>query len=565
MKLYRKINRNLALSYPLIWKSRVLEFIVISLLFNVLCFVTGYCLINLDVLRNQNVGNYYFRSNFVFFHVIFCIILISLWAFFFYRNRALKNFYPLSKGYLFKLSGLLFLMFFSLGFAYVPFQQGVFLKTRSLFEARNKPQDVDLVNIASAFLPESFTQYDIYNRNFPAPFPLEYESFDKNYNTWSEFPAYDTTVLKQGFFERNHPYPKIEVPDSSVMTVLNGNYYVFYTTRYLKAKNSSCYDREFIDRFYVLDSMEENSILYYSDEILDNPHNFERYYAPRIKALAEGRQFDSIGYYLQQLRLIYEKYEIPNTLNEKLVLRYLRIKDFKNLAGITSSPSSFYGPRAPGYYAAMSDSAFVRELQSENNYALQINEFELKNVFQSYYKAVENSWFPNDPKQETLVTLLFTSLILTAFFLLFEFTNFISLVISIPVLGVMLIASVLFIVFYSPRSYGHGPAFEFYFSTIVAALPLVVYLILLYSKKSPKFLLDILMNAAYFTIPFILPFLAQGIYYANRYTFYEKCQILRVVEPVSPVLVHPLLLFCYALTGMICFILLLKKWVSKAE
>ncbi len=162
---------------------------------------------------------------------------------------------------------------------------------------------------------------------------------------------------------------------------------------------------------------------------------------------------------------------------------------------------------------------------------------------------------------------LFLSAIFAYIFFLFEFTNMISFLISIPVVGVLIILTTIldFTLRYSYNYYEGGNSYSLMIYFAVVLLLVLIHFLFLFSKWTNKRVLDISLNVFSFVAPLFFPYLVGTIYFANQSHYYGKCGDFVKVELFSEFFISPVMLFVYGLMGIVGFILLLKKWIAKEE
>lgn len=188
--------------------------------------------------------------------------------------------------------------------------------------------------------------------------------------------------------------------------------------------------------------------------------------------------------------------------------------------------------------------------------------YALHQVFRNY-----NTMHFGEPLKSYIILIyLFIALGLTWLFLWFEFAAIKSLLISIPVAGVLIIINFLIVIF--SYSGGYGNFDEMILSSFTITFFLIISLtgFALKTKKMKKRILNILVNLCYIISPFFIMF---GILLYNQKTKYV--QILNVCTGrmeetrIDSFLIEPYFFFFYALIGILLFLPILKKWKAYEE
>jgi hypothetical protein len=574
MNLYKKFTNYLLENHPLLWHSKAIQLTVVTLLFWLISFILGYNLISLDILKSESIFNYYFESLYVLFHVIFCIIVICIWAIYFYKNNAFKNLYPIQKGYFTKLFFLLFIPFILLVSAYYPFTKGCISKTRSFFDSNELKLEINKLNIANAFLINNAADYRINNRVYPKPFPVENIKFDKNKNDWNN----EISVIKDPqnnykSFDPKEYQEKFEVDE-------NGSKSIYFKSYQLDIQGKKCDPKKVICKVYSkeeLDLPKENEIINFSNVLITNNKIVDRYnfggdffqkefkanYAPKVYDWVRNQKYSAIQNSIDEFNAICSKYTIDHQINAKHIVRFLKYKKFQNFK--TSIVKS-YEDRFSNYNKQdeinQIESVLKRKKETINYMANQhvyfYDKASLESIFVNF-KISDKSIF----QEYNLLLFAYISFFLTWLFICFEFTVIKSFLISIPIAGVLIILNSLIIIY--TNSFGNSEG-SFLISFLVTGLIIIILTITsVNSSYFGKKITTLLINLLYLIAPFYIMLCILYFNELNRWTYIKSvCYGSERISQDS-ILMNPNLFFFYSLIGVLAFFFILRKWKAKAE
>ena len=574
MNLLKKTNKYLIEHYPLLWHSKAMQMMLTGISFWILSLFWGYCSTDIYSLQRTLFTNLYERSNFVFYHVIFCLITFCIWGISFYKNNAYKNNYPLKKGYFISLFFLLFIPFFFILSAYLPFTLGCKLKTQNFIKDHNISEETDKLNLGYAFLcsgnnydkdGDAKSDYYISNRQYPDPYPLASMHFDRNENIWSD------TLLKIREGNNFTDYsPSQHEKENNVE--LDGMKYQFYTTEYRYPNNDSClapfqlitkfYHGEELDDPHIYSVLNFSSILIYNDYYLMmtgeyNGQPYKTKYAPQIYELIKKNNTDGIRKVISDFILICDQYAVKNNLDADVLLRYLMEKSFHGLDHTIVFSNDYYlndngfdlhpAVQFPGI---KNNKELVDFLETQK--AFYFYENELRELFTNF-QQVQHSFVTTD----MVMVVLFMTLFFVCVFICFEFTTMKSFLISLPVAGVIAVIVGLITTFIHDNGY-------------VCLLSFLIIILLtmigLYLKKIRKGILAVLINLTYFIAPFF--FIVWVVVY-NELTkqdpYWNKCMNSYEMITHNSMFLTPAFLFLFSLTGVLLFLPVLRKWKACKE
>lgn len=102
--MFDKIQKNLLLTKPLLWNTKIIPVLAVSLLLHLIFFAIGFAEGTIDFENSVNY-RWVYNSNtggVIFFSVVLAILLVIIWLVYYFRNNAFKSFYPKDKHSLYK-------------------------------------------------------------------------------------------------------------------------------------------------------------------------------------------------------------------------------------------------------------------------------------------------------------------------------------------------------------------------------------------------------------------------------------------------------------------------------
>ncbi len=596
MRLLKKFNQYMLEHHPLTWHSKFIQLMVAGLLFWVISYVCGYGLTNLNVIKYESLSHFYSRSNFVSFHVIYCLVVICLWAIFFYKNNAIKSFYPLQRLYLLRLFLQMFVAFTLLVSAEIPFTAGCYAKTRVILPESEMEQDIDQLNLGAAFLTEEKFAYDYSHRKDVLALHYSHLKFNHESDKWSEdFEYYyHPEMLGDTYISTTPIYRDFVTGNDSSVTVIDGQKYLFFSTENKYMGPDSCASITLVKDFHKLDylpNLHEYAIINYNSNKYDylrseHESGFYQTQIPKIHRWAVNDQRDSIEHAVRGLIQVCQKYDINYDLSPALAATYLQAQHYWGLGGYIRGYSSkrekaYFMQHYNDYTTVLekysagapydpADSTLLLDAMDEQNYLFYGSEV-FNDMISSYKTAHKESIFKD------AFGLLFLGFFMAWLFLFFEFANIISLLISIPVGGVLTIIVAIILIYvnmllYSGREYMENYEYARHTAEKISfAIPFCVCLLImlttifgLYRKRFNKRVLNILINLSYVLAPAMIAMFVGLINIFSGHTVYEECDSSKY-EYSYLYLLEPGFILLYAFVGMCCFFPLIVKWRAKEE
>lgn len=585
--MLKKFNKYMLENHPLTWHTKFVPLLVAGLVFWIISFISGYVMTDMEVLNSERISDYY-ADLFIVFHAIFALVIVSLWAFYFYRNNALRSFYPLQRFYLTKVFLQLFIAFSLLLAAYYPFTYGVYRKTDTLLNFRTIQFDAQQLNRTYPFLSMENSDYSLTQRSYPAPFPLEHMAWDIAKETWEGNAFYfDTVKIHQKYVSREQKkgmpsYYHAKEADTAQMIYVDGVLTLFFKATQKYEDADSCYADAFIDHFVDVSgvpNLHRFSVYNFSDLLIpDYGHIlntgkdiYSNQYAPAVH-----QQMDQGGASIQQsieaFKKICRRYKITCNMNSRLLSRYLILKNYQPyytlVSGYERDGWRYLEYNHPEEYAvlrafekggesaaAYTDEDFFMAMERQSVYYF--DRYALERVFSNFKLFEEGKYTP-----EVLIGIFIICFVLCWFFLLLEFTKIISLLISLPVGGLILILTGLII----GLVLDDLPNRKF---TAMVLILFVAYTILgatilsLYVRILPRKLVDILINFGYCLAPLviIIPF---GFYIESQDNYVvNECG--RDFSHYNDTLESPWLFLLFAFIGLFAYLPFIKRWKALEE
>ena len=170
-KFIYKTNRHLLERYPLIWNTKAIWMLSISIILHICFYVFGFIsLTNPESLHNRRADSIFFENGAVFFSIMISILMLVIWLIYLFKNNAFKSFYPTNHFALFKQFALYFAIIFCCTTFYYAFQSGLKTYVDNKYDDATIKGEIALANKAAPFFSESITDYTIDKLVYPEPF-----------------------------------------------------------------------------------------------------------------------------------------------------------------------------------------------------------------------------------------------------------------------------------------------------------------------------------------------------------------------------------------------------------
>lgn len=155
--MFRKIQHQLLLRYPLLWNLRIVPLLAVGLLFNILFFTAGLIYGAIDFGPDND--SYYIDATpviAIMLSIVLSALIIIIWLVFYLRNNAFKSFYPQGNTSLYK-EWLLILLVFIMNCCYpLSFLYGEDVRGRGYFAEEELSHRLDVISMAALFADGGF-------------------------------------------------------------------------------------------------------------------------------------------------------------------------------------------------------------------------------------------------------------------------------------------------------------------------------------------------------------------------------------------------------------------------
>ncbi len=588
MNKLKKINQYLLENYPITWHSKILQLLVAGIFSWIVSFISGYLLFGLNELKYDEVGDFYSDSNFVSFHVIYCLIIICIWAIFYYKNNAIKSFYPLSKLYFVKLFSQLFIAFSFLVSAYYPFTYGTISRVRNELKINDTEAKIAKLNLGAAFVLNDKTIYkidnnkEIVNQKLSSIYYNDISNVWEGENNYMYYPqkrkdTYSGLNLFLGDFGDLH---------DSLSTQIDNYKYLFFKTVDKYETADSCESNLFVTDFVQLPN--SNNLHVYDFQNL-NPWGLEygtiytqksnnKAITDQILRWSKNREFDSIEMAINDFIDVCREYKIDLRLDPQVILKYLKIKDFHHIESITRQYENNYNNRIDvsdftypeDYDVIMKYANNDLAVSSKDNIAF-CTALERQEIYffekEAIRKLLENYEMSHTNRFDNgFMGMFFLGFFLAFLFVLFEFANIVSILIAIPIGGALMILVALGLIFINLSGSFNYDNYDnhsreknsmiFVFCIVLAIVGTTIYGI--FSKTFNKKVLNVLVSMTYVISPFFVN-LIFGVYFVlSGHSVNTKCNSEYVYGYAF--FANPLWILLFSIIGLFAFFSLIKKY-----
>lgn len=581
LTFWRKINQHILENHPLLWHSKFVPLMVVSAVLWLLSCVIGFLLVGPNDFVSGSVTQFYGEKNYVFFHLIALLMVLVVWAISFFKNNAVRNFYPISRSYLIRLFVLLFLPFSLLVSAYLPFTAGVNMRFKTLYSADEIQQDWSTLNYGAAFLLVKPSDYKLRMDDFGIP-NLAYLSRPSDGGGATQFNEYfrnDPTAIYQE--TRDSSY-RFDERDAALwpISVIDGKAYWFFTYVQKYEGPDSCRSQSFADSFITVN--QDQQAHWFALTYFDTPL-FRELSATRSQALIDTLKLalplvvkkndkSSVVQTVRRVEQLARKYGVGYAFDPELIANYLEAKKYIHLSerifNYDVDESAYFSnhPLIQKYSELTPvDSTEADELirLMEDDNALYFHSYGFDRLFDNF-QTVEQGLIDDE-----LWGFVVAAFLLTMLFLVFEFAHVKSLLLAIPVIGVLTILIGLTIVLVGLRK-GYDAHYVEQFSIVLVFLVMSsvigAMLYLLFAARSRKTWLNVLFHLSYVVAPFYFNVLF-GVFYvfSGSYEDSHPCYDYRSYEYALQPLVHPAVFFGLALLGVFLHLGLVRIWRAKEE
>lgn len=319
--MFKNFNHKFVYKYPLIWNTKIVPFLLISLLIHLLFFIVGYQ--NAIVISVQLHSYYNQESNATtinLFAVLISVLLFIIWCVLYFRNNAFKAFYPKTDHALFK-EWLLILVFCLVNFSYVLSSIfGANVQTRSIMPHKLALERCETISKTAMFLQGSFKEDSFTNEKVNGEFVrVERDSFPFegkiyalnsliNKNSKS-FPFFDK---KQDSLTRLQVQRWMKTDNKNEIRTIFKNYLAIANEHRLKSNISA---ELWMDLVYNYPEFTSYKAIGNSEYELENDHGYYQEYSEETTQIVLLRDSNSTSLKIVNGQsYIYSKYYVSDNV-----------------------------------------------------------------------------------------------------------------------------------------------------------------------------------------------------------------------------------------------------------
>jgi NADH:ubiquinone oxidoreductase subunit 6 (subunit J) len=285
--MFKNFNHKFVYKYPLIWNTKIVPLLLISILIHLLFFILGYQ--NAIVTSIQLHSYYNQESNATtinLFAVLISVLIFIIWCVLYFRNNGFKAFYPKTNHSLFK-EWILILLFCIVNFSYVLSSIfGANLQTRSIMPQKLALERCETISKAEMFLHGSFKEDSFTNEKVNGKFVrIERDSFpfeEKNYTLNSlmnknieSFPFFDE---KQDSLTRLQVQRWMKADNKNEILTIFKNYLAIANEHRLKSNISA---EKWMDLIYDYPEFTNYKVIGNSEYELENDYGYYQEYSAK--------------------------------------------------------------------------------------------------------------------------------------------------------------------------------------------------------------------------------------------------------------------------------------------
>lgn len=331
--MFKNIQKQLLIKYPLLWNTRVVPVSILLIAVNIIFFVIGYVEGKLNFSEDENNYNYDNDGLIIFFSSFLSIIIIILWLIFYLKNNSFKSFYPKNNFSLLKEWLIILLVSFLTCLFTYSFYYGKETRIRSYYSEKEAKERCEILSKASFFIDGSFSnnyrndEYDeagittvipedsIASKNNFIYFngkKYNYLSLlNKNINSYTFFDFESDSVRKKTIKTW-----LVNQQKDSIKNLFN-NYLKIAKEHNLKANIDAnkwfdlIYDHPNFDKYNLIGKNNESEVYYANNYTNGSVFDSVNKYIVTIK----DQQFEYYKYYVPESKLNYNYDKIANSWN----------------------------------------------------------------------------------------------------------------------------------------------------------------------------------------------------------------------------------------------------------
>ncbi|WP_395062285.1 hypothetical protein [Flavobacterium sp.] len=442
--MFKNIQKYLLINQPLLWNLKIVPASLILLSIDIIFFILGYLNGSIDFHEtNDSYGSNTNEGIIIFFSVLVSILSTIIWIVYYFKNNALKSFYPKNNFSLFK-EWLLILLICFLNCTYIiAFNFGKDTRVRGYYTESEAKKRCETLSQGSFFIEGSYSQH--YNNDNAVAYP-------DDMTTETVEAVVDSVKPKDHFYYRGNRYLNFSLIDKNI------NSYSFFD--------------------FKEDSLRKIKI---KDWLIDNKKEEIRTIFKNYLAIAKEHNLKANIDQNKWLDLIYdypkfEKYK--NVGNQEFEVSY----DYNSNGQIKIDSTEQYYKTVKGT-TMLFNRYYVPEKQL--NYA---------------YDKIAQSWNNPSTNLESFLIAFFVSIGLSLLLFSFRVTSGKNWLIAVVSLGIINIVVGIISAFASSEYFYFG-------IILLLFIALFIYFLVVISNKKGKGISGITLNALLWILPFFGPLL----------------------------------------------------------
>lgn len=279
--MFKNIQKNLLLKYPLIWNAKFVPFFTITLIINIIFLLCGYIYGRIDFTSIQKDNFRSVMGVVAFLSLVIGILTLVLWLIFYFRNNAFKSFYPKGKNSLFGEWILIFILcLLNCSYAF-NFEYAYNLRARHYFTKEEALNRMDVICKSSIFIEGSYRSIDAYETDKTL---IETDNYNDEYSV-KIAPIANDTIEKDSVCYYGNLYHHLSLinKNTNKFSLLEYkrdslNEFTIKKWMYDQKKDSI---RKVMDDFFVLAKEHNVKANITSEEWIDlvyHPKNYTKYF-----------------------------------------------------------------------------------------------------------------------------------------------------------------------------------------------------------------------------------------------------------------------------------------------
>lgn len=160
--MFKNIQKQLLLKYPLLWNTKFIPMIVIGIAMNLIYFFIGYY--DGTLKFNENYASQ-FDVTFYSFSVLISLIILIVWLVSYFKNNSFKSYYSKSKYALFYEWLQIVVVLALLCMFYFPFELGKKAHKRSYFSEAEARKRCEIISKGDFFIDGNYEEPEIDSLN----------------------------------------------------------------------------------------------------------------------------------------------------------------------------------------------------------------------------------------------------------------------------------------------------------------------------------------------------------------------------------------------------------------